>query len=340
MVFECYFLDIWVLNVVKNPMPDAPDKFLMFRNRLEKVSRHLGRLARRQGISCYRVYDHDLPEFPFCIECYGDRLAVSEYQRHHGMEDAAYADWLDRSLDVIGGVLGVDRSAIFLRLRRRKAGREGQYRKADDLQAECIVQEDGLSFIVNLSDYLDTGLYLDHRTTRRRVREESTGKSVLNLFAYTGSFSVHAAAGGAVGVVTVDLSRTYLNWARRNMELNGFVDPDRYRYVQADVRAFLKDEPRPHFDLIILDPPSFSNSSRMDGILDVQRDHSELIQDTLMWLRPGGRLYFSTNLRGFRFEYDPFPGVSVRDVTRATTPFDFEGHFSRWCFLLEKEGAG
>ena len=194
----------------------------MFSNRLAKVFRHLGKQANRQGIRCYRVYDHDLPEFPFCIEFYGDKLYVAEYKRRHGMTEEEHDEWMEQSLSVISDVLTVAKENIFLKLRQRKPGRLGQYQKFDEVQHEFVVEENGLKFIVNLSDYLDTGLFLDHRITRQRVREQSSNKKVLNLFAYTGSFSVYAAAGGASEVVTVDFSKTYLNWAERNMQLNEF----------------------------------------------------------------------------------------------------------------------
>ena len=198
------------------------EKIDMFRNRLAKVFRHVGKQAKRLGISCYRVYDHDLPEFPFCIEFYGDKLYVAEYKRRHNMTEEEHDEWMEKSLEVICEILTVTKDNIFLKLRQRKPGRLGQYQKFDEVQHEFVVEENGLKFIVNLSDYLDTGLFLDHRLTRERVRAESKNKKVLNLFAYTGSFSVYAAAGGAAEVVTVDLSKTYLNWAERNFQLNGF----------------------------------------------------------------------------------------------------------------------
>jgi 23S rRNA (cytosine1962-C5)-methyltransferase len=230
-------------------------KFIMFRNRLEKVYRHLGRQAKRLGVSCYRVYDHDLPEFPFCIELYEEKLYVAEYKRRHGLTDEEHEDWISKSVEVIAGVFKIDEHNIFLKLRKVKKGREGQYkskptpspsRKEELLETplfenEFLVHENGLKFIVNLSDYLDTGLFLDHRITREMVKKESAGKKVLNLFCYTGSFSVYAAAGDAKEVVSVDLSKTYLNRAERNMQLNGFAnhtsfaDTYEYKYVHADV---------------------------------------------------------------------------------------------------------
>lgn len=308
----------------------------MFRNRLTKVFRHIGKQAKRQYISCYRVYDHDLPEFPFCIEFYGDKLYVAEYKRRHNMTEEEHDEWMENSLIVISKVLAVSKENIFLKLRQRKPGRLGQYQKFDEVQHEFEVEENGLKFIVNLSDYLDTGLFLDHRLTRERVRGESKDKKVLNLFAYTGSFSVYAAAGGADEVVTVDLSKTYLNWAERNFQLDGFSDESKYKFIQADVLQYLKELPANYFDLIILDPPTFSNSKRMDDFLDIQRDHVELINDCLRSLKEGGILYFSTNFRRFVLNKENIKASAVKDITKATTPFDFEGKLFRWCFSMVK----
>lgn len=312
------------------------EKFIMFRNRLAKVFRHLGRQARRQGISCYRIYDHDLPEFPLCIELYGEKLYVAEYKRYHGMTEEAHDAWMEHTLDVTGEVLGVDKSNIFLKLRQRKPGRLGQYQKYDAVLHEFIMEENGLKFIVNLSDYLDTGLFLDHRLTRQQVQRHSKGMRVLNLFAYTGSFSVYAAAGEAAEVVTVDLSKTYLAWAERNLSLNGFTDLNRYKTVHADVKQYLKNLPAGYFDLVVMDPPTFSNSKRMEDILDIQRDHAELINDCLLAMKSGGRLYFSTNFRKFVMEEEKINTSLIKDITKATTPFDFEGRLFRWCYLISK----
>lgn len=311
------------------------DKFIMFRNRLEKVYRHLAKQARRQQVSCYRVYDHDLPEFPFCIELYDTRLYVAEYRRRHGMTEEEHDDWMEQCLLVMAELLSIARENIFLKLRQRKPGRLGQYQKLDKAQHEFVVEESGLKFGVNLSDYLDTGLFLDHRLTRQMVRQKAAGKSILNLFAYTGSFSVYAAAGGAIEVTTVDLSKTYLQWSERNMELNGFSDNSKYKYVHADVKQYLKEIAPGHFDIIVMDPPTFSNSQRMKDILDIQRDHAELINDCLKGLKPGGLLYFSTNSRKFVLEEKKID-AAIKDITKATTPFDFEGKLFRWCFLLTK----
>jgi 23S rRNA (cytosine1962-C5)-methyltransferase len=312
------------------------DKLNMFRNRLTKVYRHLSKQAKRLGVSCYRVYDHDLPEFPLCIEFYGNRLYVAEYKRQHNLPEEAHDVWMENSLAVIMEVLGVEEENIFLKLRQRKPGRLGQYQKYDAEQHEFEVEENGLKFIVNMSDYLDTGLFLDHRTTRQMVREQTKGKKVLNLFAYTGSFSVYAAAGGAAEVVTADLSKTYLSWAEKNLQLNGFSDGSKYKTVHADVIQYLKTIPPACFDLIVMDPPTFSNSKRMDDFLDIQRDHVSLINDCLAALKPGGILYFSTNFRKFEMNTAAINSSSIKDITKATTPFDFEGKLFRWCFFIKK----
>ena len=314
----------------------------MFRNRLVKVFRHIGKQANRQGIRCYRVYDHDLPEFPFCIEFYGNKLYVAEYKRRHNMSEEEHDEWMEQSLSVVSEVLAVGKENIFLKLRQRKPGRLGQYQKFNEEQHEFVVDENGLKFIVNLSDYLDTGLFLDHRLTRQRVKEQSSNRKVLNLFAYTGSFSVYAAAGGASEVVTVDLSKTYLNWAERNMQLNKanigntLSGNGAYTFIHADVLQYLKTLSPGYFDLIIMDPPTFSNSKRMDDFLDLQKDHVELINDCMHALSSGGILYFSTNFRRFKLDGEKIKAGSVKDISKATTPFDFEGKLFRRCFYIVK----
>ncbi|RYY00368.1 MAG: SAM-dependent methyltransferase, partial [Gammaproteobacteria bacterium] len=253
-------------------MAQSFDKFLSFQNRLEKVYRHISKQARKQGIGCYRIYDHDLPEAPFIIEAYEDKLYVSEYKRRHHLSEEEYEQWLEACLDIMSKVTGVDKENIFVKLRQRKEGRGGQYQKVAEERNEFVVEEAGLKFLVNLSDYLDTGLFLDHRLTRQMVREQCKDKKVLNLFCYTGSFSVYAIAGDASEVVSVDLSKTYLSWVEKNRQLN-FPEYAHHSIVHADVLKYLKDLAAASFDLIVMDPPTFSNSKRMQDILDIQRDH-------------------------------------------------------------------
>jgi 23S rRNA (cytosine1962-C5)-methyltransferase len=316
-------------------MPQREEKILMFYNRLQKVYRHLSKQAARQGIACYRIYDHDLPEAPLLVERYADALYVSEYKRRHNLADDEHDAWLEQCREVMTEVTGIEGEKIFVKLRQRKEGRQGQYQKLDEQRNEFAVAEGGLQFLVNLSDYLDTGLFLDHRITRGMVRDEARGKRVLNLFCYTGSFSVYAAAGGAAEVVSVDLSKTYLDWTVRNMHLN-FPEGANHRVVHADVLQELKRLPAESFDLVVLDPPTFSNSKRMEDILDVQRDHPQLVNDCLRLLAPGGVIYFSTNFTRFKLDADKLHSSNVKDITKATTPFDFAGKLARYCFRIGK----
>jgi len=319
--------------------------FEMFHNRLQKLARHLDKQARKRAVCCYRLYDHDLPEFPFCIDRYADKLYVAEYKRKHGMDEEVHGLWLQRCLQQIGESLGASPEQIYTKLRQRKPGRGGQYQKAGEIREEFFsVEENGLSFWVNLTDYLDTGLFLDHRDTRALVRSLSKGKRVLNLFAYTGSFSVYAAAGGADEVTTVDLSNTYLEWAKRNMVLNGFTIRESadgqeggFSFVQADVTKYLQEVAASRYDIIVMDPPTFSNSKRMDDILDIQRDHPMLIREALRILSPTGVLYFSTNFTKFDLDKGVQESCVVKDITKATTAFDFAGRANRFCFRIQKK---
>jgi 23S rRNA (cytosine1962-C5)-methyltransferase len=314
-------------------MQQAFDKYLMFQNRLEKVYRHLSKQAKRQGISCYRIYDHDLPEFPFIIELYDDKLYVSEYKRRHSLSDEQYEEWLEECKKIMVEVLEVGEENIFLKMRQRKEGRQGQYQKVDEAKNEFIVCENDLNFIVNLSDYLDTGLFLDHRITRQMTKELSNGTRVLNLFCYTGSFSVYAAAGNASEVVSVDLSKTYLNWAERNMQIN-FPDFKNHEIIHADVKQYLKTVAENSFDLVVMDPPTFSNSKRMEDFLDIQKDHVELINDCIKTLTKNGILFFSTNFTKFQLDADKIIASEIKNITKQTTPFDFTGKLKRQCWRI------
>ncbi len=311
------------------------DKFTAFENRLAKVYKHIGKIARKQQLACFRVYDVDLPEFPFIIDVYKDLVYVAEYKSKHKLSEEEYEGWLTTSLEIIQKVFGVEKENVFLKLRERQKG-EQQYSKLKQEKKELIVDENGLSFIVNLSDYLDTGLFLDHRLTRKMVKEMSDGKRVLNLFAYTGSFSVYAASGNAQKVTTVDLSKTYINWAKRNLTYNKLYDDTKHEFIQEDVLQYLKTIPLASYDLIILDPPTFSNSKKMEDIFDIQRDHVSIINQCLNILDENGILIFSTNYRGFELETDKLLSQKIKDITKQTTPFDFEGKLKRKCFRIEK----
>jgi 23S rRNA (cytosine1962-C5)-methyltransferase len=275
----------------------APAALAAFRNRLVRNARHWRRWARRRDYGAWRIYERDLPEFPLAIDCYqqegaGARLRVHLQEVETGWQQDAVAHraWQDAVTDVVAQVLGVEARAIAVKERRKRRGRE-QHGKTGARGADFVVGEAGLRFIVNLEAYLDTGLFLDHRALRALVRERAAGRRLLNLFAYTGSFTVYAAAGGAAESASVDLSNTYLDWAARNFALNG-LDTARHRLLRADAREWLDHAPdeSQRYDLIVLDPPSFSNSRAMTGVLDIQRDHGWLVANARALLAPGGEL--------------------------------------------------
>ena len=306
------------------------DSLAAFRNRLAKNARHWSRWARRRGLGAYRVYDRDLPEFPLAVDCYaaedpalGMRVHLQEIDTGWEQTDAGHAAWLAAVREATAGALALPVAAIAVKERRKRHGRD-QHAKTGDAGTDFVVVESGLRFIVNLEAYLDTGLFLDHRALRGLVRTRAEGRRMLNLFAYTGSFTVYAAAGGAVASDTVDLSNTYLDWAARNFALNG-LDRERHILIRADVLAWLdvaKDEGR-RYDLIVLDPPAFSNSTAMDGVLDIQRDHQWLVGAARELLATGGELYFSTNLRSFRLDPALAADPACADITAETLPEDF-----------------
>lgn len=312
------------------------EKLQMFQNRLAKVYKHRSKQAKRMQISCYRLYDKDLPEFPVSIDIYGEKVCLSEYRAKHHLTEEEHMDWLNGTAAVIAEVLQIEDEHIYTKERRRKTDRLSQYQKVNEEKEFFEVEENGLKFLVNLSDYLDTGLFLDHRITRKMLMDEVKGKKVLNLFAYTGSFSVYAAAGEAEEVVTVDLSNTYIDWAKKNFEANFFVDHQKYKFEVADVKQYLQTLTPNTFDLVIMDPPTFSNSKKMKDFLDIQKDHVELINQTFRAMKPGGVLYFSNNATRFELNKEALHASVINDITKATTPFDFEGKLRRWCWRMIK----
>jgi 23S rRNA (guanine2445-N2)-methyltransferase / 23S rRNA (guanine2069-N7)-methyltransferase len=299
----------------------------MFGNRLRK---NLGRLqpwARREQIACFRVYDADMPEYAFAIDIYGNDtrwVCVQEYAAPATVAQDAARARRDEALAVIPEVLGVDPQHVQLKVRRRQ--REGgQYEKLDSEAVYHRVREGRYSFLVNFTDYLDTGLFLDHRITRATLAGMSAGKRFLNLFAYTGTATVHAVGGGAIASTTVDMSRTYLDWARRNLELNGLAGPA-HCFVQADVLTWLEDQAaarRQRFGVIFIDPPTVSRSKRMQRDFDVQRDHVWLLQTAAQLLEPDGEIVFSNNFQRFKLDAAALPQFEITDLSLATLPEDF-----------------
>jgi len=302
----------------------------MFANRLGKNLKRLRSWAERESVSCYRAYDADMPEYAFAIDVYRaiepDELwlYVQEYAAPGEIEPQAVRRRRGEVLAMLPGTTGVAPERIRVRTRRRTRRGE-QYDKVDEQARFHVVTEGGLRFRVNFDDYLDTGLFLDQRTTRARLRDAARGKRFLNLFAYTGAATVYAAAGGAASTTSVDLSRTYLEWGQRNLALNALAG-EAHAWVQADCREWLRDTARgsERFDLVFLDPPTFSNSKRMQGVLDIARDHPELIDACARLLAPEGLLIFSTNAQRFRLQEGLLERYQIRDLSAATLPRDFE----------------
>lgn len=308
-----------------------------FANRLRKNAKHWSKWARRQNIECYRVYDRDIPEFPLAIDIYSSRAHLQEFDTGWQMSDEEHAAWVQSVKAAVSEVLQLPLEAVTFKLRARQKGLT-QYEKTGARGDDFIVTEGGHRFIVNLEQYLDTGLFLDHRNTRRMVQEKSAGKRFLNLFAYTGSFTVYAAAGGAWETVTVDLSNTYQDWTRRNFELNS-LDLDKHHLVRADVFTWLDQAVASgeQFNLIVMDPPTFSNSKKMLGVLDIQRDHPQLINQCLALLVPGGELFFSTNLRSFELEQEKLtPCANIQEISSLTVPEDYRNKKIHRCWLQKK----
>ncbi|MGH8249375.1 MAG: bifunctional 23S rRNA (guanine(2069)-N(7))-methyltransferase RlmK/23S rRNA (guanine(2445)-N(2))-methyltransferase RlmL [Steroidobacteraceae bacterium] len=301
----------------------------MFANRLRKNLKTLAAWARREAVACYRLYDADMPEYAFAIDLYqsdpqgtaGRWLYVQEYAPPPTVDRERARARRAEAISVLPEVTGLAADAIYWRTRRPQKG-GSQYVALDDQGERRVVEEGGLRFLVNFTDYLDAGLFLDHRPTRARIRQAARGKRFLNLFCYTGAATVHAASGGAMSTTSVDMSRTYLDWGLRNMEINAFRG-DAHRFVQADCLQWLAEDDGARHDLIFLDPPTFSNSKRMQDEFDVQRDHVGLIRATAARLAPGGMLLFSTNFRGFRLDQPDLAGLAVRDISKATIPKDF-----------------
>ena len=293
----------------------------MFANRLAKNMKKLDRWAAREGIECYRIYDADLPEYAVAIDRYRDWLHVQEYAPPKSVDPVKAQQRLQDLVLCLPEVTGVPAHQIVLKERRQQKG-TSQYQKLDQSRHELEVTEHGCRLYVNLRDYLDTGLFLDHRPMRRWMQANAKGKRVLNLFCYTGAVTVHAARGSARRTLSVDLSKTYINWARRNLTLNGFSEAQ-HEFVQADCMQWLK-EARERFDIIFLDPPTFSNSKRTDNVLDVQRDHEVLVDDAMRLLERGGVLIFSNNYRRFQMSPALEQRYEVTEISRETLDPDFE----------------
>ena len=344
----------------------------MLANRLQKRFRHLRKWARRSDIEAFRLYDNDIPEIPLVLDLYGDAISGALYKRPYEKDEAEEERWLQAMGDAVAQSLALERGNIIIKRRERQRGQPAQYEKIADRGLVREVREGRLKFKVNLSDYLDTGLFLDRRAMRRMVGADSGGKRVLNLFCYTASFSVYAADGGAASTDSVDLSNTYLAWARDNFALNGF-DAEitrledfsakrntksmayrntnsntkcntRHRLIRADVADFLHTAAaaRQRWDSIIVDPPAFSNSTMARADFDLRRDYAALLGDCLSLLADGGKLWFSASARSFKAGAaelesalrERFPGVVVTDIGGNIVDEDFKGRRIPKAFVI------
>ena len=293
----------------------------MFANRIRKNRKRLAKWVKREQVQCYRLYDADMPEYAVAVDIYGEQVHVAEYQAPRGVDEDAAALRLDEVRAGLPEALGVPAQAIVYKQRRRQRGAQ-QYEKQASRGELFSVQEGRAQLLVNLHDYLDTGLFLDHRPLRLRIASEASGRDFLNLFCYTGSATVHAALGGALSTTSVDMSNTYMAWLRKNLVHNR-LDETRNKLVKADCARWL-EQAECAYDLILLDPPSFSNSKTMDNSFDVQRDHSDLVRAVMRVLRPDGQLYFSNNRRGFALDDILQDEFVCEDITAKTLDPDFQ----------------
>ncbi|MCK9169224.1 MAG: class I SAM-dependent methyltransferase [Treponema sp.] len=358
----------------------------LFSNRLSKKYKKLRKWARRSRITCYRLYDRDIPEVPLAADLYEflpenisgknetarfmageyaelasnnpeidaettsrQYLTLYLYERPYEKPDAEENIWLSKMADAAALTIRIPRDHVLIKTRKHDKG-GSQYAKNMEVSVPSsltgIIQEQGQIFRINLTDYLDTGLFFDHRILRSKIRETSSGKAVLNLYCYTAGFSVYAAEGHAKKIDSVDLSNTYLNWAQENMSLNDFTDKEKYNFIRADVKEFItqKKDSKDRYDIIILDPPTFSNSKMADSMLDINRDWADLVNNCIALLAPKGILYFSTNSHRLSFNTeliakttDDGCAVHTEDITAATIPEDYTGTKSHRCWKIEAE---
>ncbi|MEM1228681.1 MAG: bifunctional 23S rRNA (guanine(2069)-N(7))-methyltransferase RlmK/23S rRNA (guanine(2445)-N(2))-methyltransferase RlmL [Planctomycetota bacterium] len=307
----------------------------LFASRLRKRQRHLRRWPNKRGITCYRLYERDIPEIPLAVDRYEDHLHLIEFERPHDRDPAQHGNWLDLMAKTAGEVLDVRGSNVFLKRRGRQSGRR-QHERIATTNQRIEVREGGLKFWVNLVDYADTGLFLDHRVTRSMVRDEARGKHALNLFAYTGSFTVYMADGGAASTTSVDLSANYLDWADDNLKLNG-LDGAAHQMSAMDIREFLhRHRPGEVYDLVVLDPPTFSNSKRAQRDWNVQIDGPEILADVLNLVRPGGIVYFSNNFRRFKLDTESIAVSEIHEISKQTVPEDYRNRRVHRCWRMVK----
>lgn len=306
-----------------------------FANRLKKNIKQIQRFLKSANTNAYRIYDADLPDYNVAIDVYNDWLVVQEYAPPKTIPEEKARRRLNDVVIQLPSITGFDPSKIAVKVRSQQKGKS-QYQKVSEHQENIIVHENGAQFYINPTDYLDCGLFLDHRTTRQIVAKKAKGKDVLNLFAYTGSISVHCALKGARSITTVDLSRTYTDWAKRNFRLNNLSGS--YHFEQTDCLTWFETHNQ-SFDLMFIDPPSFSNSKRMETTWDVQRDHMRLLSQAYERLNVGGEIVFSTNLRQFKMDVNAAEkvGFKLENISKQTLPEDFKRNPKiHQCWVLRK----
>ncbi|MDV6029074.1 MAG: bifunctional 23S rRNA (guanine(2069)-N(7))-methyltransferase RlmK/23S rRNA (guanine(2445)-N(2))-methyltransferase RlmL [Phycisphaera sp. RhM] len=309
----------------------------LFATRLRKRAKHLRRWPTKRNITCFRLYERDIPEIPLIVDRYEDHLHITEYERPHDRDPAQHANWLDLMARTAGETLDVPPANVHFKRRGRQKDNT-QHEKVDHTGNRIVVQEGGLKFLVNLDDYVDTGLFLDHRIARSMVRDLAAGKWLLNLFSYTGSFTVYAAAGGARKTTSVDLSNTYLSWTKDNLRINGLIDEKRqdgHTFIASDVAQFIAEHPPgERYDLVVFDPPTYSRSKKTERDWNVQTDAVPMLQSLLPLVRKGGVIFFSTNFRRFKFDPADLDVTECHEISKQTVPEDFRNRRIHRCWRI------
>ncbi len=316
------------------PILEGEDKSSPFANRIRKNYRHIRKWAKRTRTNCFRIYDREIPNYPLAIDYYNGRFCVHYFSRAKENGEPPQ-ETIDETSSVLNRIFGVEEKGIYWRTRMRSK-KTRQYEKQGDFEDFFTVQEYGVKFQVDLVDYVDTGLFLDHRETRRIVASLSKGKRLLNLFAYTCSFSIHAAMSGAAFTKSVDMSNTYTNWGKENFLLNG-LPLSRNEIIRADCLKFLDEEilSKNRYDLIVIDPPTISRSKKMERLFDIQEDYHFLISRALKLLLQDGVIFFSTNSRKFVLDETLFPFCSIKEISHQTHPLDFHDPKIHRCWKIQ-----
>lgn len=320
-------------KIILPGIAEGEDKSSPLANRIRKNYRHIRKWAKRTATDCFRIYDREIPQYPLAIDLYAGRFCVHYFSRGRDNEEPPQ-DLVDETVNALCSIFGIHADSILWRT-RIKSKKTRQYEKAGETKKFFTAIEYGMKFKINLHDYLDTGLFLDHRETRKIVASISKGKRLLNLFAYTCSFSVHAAAAGAAFTKSVDMSNTYTDWGRENFILNSIPSINN-EIVRADCLKFLDDEIHSgiKYDIIVIDPPTISRSKKMDQLFDIQVDYITLISKALKLLLKDGVIFFSTNSRKFNFDETLFKSCAIVEITHKTLPIDFHDPKIHRCWKI------